>query len=146
MGLLEIIQDKAVRASIVEDLTHLIDKQVAAKSGFGGLALKTTYGVVKNIGPAYIPGAVSRLLPEVCGSLNPIWEEGIEAGDPVKYLSQNKERTADAILKTTDAKAAATDNKVIRSSYNKLRNSVKGDVESAVPGIADILGRHALVR
>ncbi|MGF1512126.1 MAG: hypothetical protein ACFB5Z_00290 [Elainellaceae cyanobacterium] len=145
MGLREIIWDETVRAKIAEDATQLIDEQVAAKSGLGGMALKATYGVVKSVGPSYIPGAVNRLLPEVCASLDPMWEEGIKAGDPVEYLSQNRARAADAILETTDARAAKTDNKVVRSSYGKLRKSVKGDVEAAVPGLAQILARHTLV-
>jgi len=145
MGLRELVQDKSVRQDIVKDCTLLIDKQVAAKPGLGGVALKATYGVVKNVGSGYVPGAIQRVLPDVCQSLDPIWEEGLKAGDPVQYLSQNQSRTADAILETTDARAAKSDNKVVRSSYNKLRKSIKGDVEAAVPGLAEILGRHALV-
>ncbi|MGB3612434.1 MAG: hypothetical protein WBA10_01480 [Elainellaceae cyanobacterium] len=145
MGLREIAQDKAVRKSIAADCTQLIDKRVAAKSGLGGVALKATYSVVKNVGSGYIPSAIQRILPDICKSLEPIWEEGLKAGDPVQYLSQNQTRTADAILETTDARAAKSENKVVRTSYNKLRKSIKGDVEAAVPGLAEILSRHALV-
>lgn len=146
MALSEIIQDQAVRDSIVEDCTQLIDKQVSAKSGLSGMALKATYGVVKNVGAGYIPGAIRRMLPEVCASLDPMWEEGVQAGDPVQYLSQNQGRAADAILAVTDRRAGNTSSKVVRSSYNKLRDSVKGDVEAAVPQVAQILGQHALVK
>ena len=146
MSLSEVIQDKAVRNSIVDDCTQLIDEQVSAKSGLGGMALKATYGVVKNIGAGYIPGAIKRMLPEVCASLDPMWAEGVQAGDPVQYLSQNQSRTADAILAVTDKRAEKTSSKAVRSSYNKLRKSVKSDVEAAVPRLAQILGQHALVR
>lgn len=142
MGLNEIVQDNAVREKVVNDCTQLIDEQVAAKPGLGGVALKATYGVVKNIQPGYISGAINRLIPAVCASVEPIWQEGLKAGDPVAYLSQNQSRTADAILHTTDVRAEKTSNKVVRSSYNKLRKSIKGDVEAAVPGVAQILGRH----
>lgn len=146
MGLSEIIRDNVVREKVVADCTQLIDEQVAAKSGLGGMALKATYGAVKNVQPGYISAAINRLIPDVCNSVEPIWEEGLKAGDPVAHLSQNQSRTADAILQTTDTRAEKTDNKLVRSSYNKLRKSVKGDVEAAVPGVAQILGRHTLVR
>jgi hypothetical protein len=46
------------------------------------------------------------------------------------------------LLSITDAKISKTKNGVVRSSYNKLRKSVKNDVEEAVPGLAKILGTH----
>ena len=55
--------------------------------------------------------------------------EGLQAGDPVAYLSQNPARTAETILSVTDARIQISGG-VVRSSYNKLRNSVKGDVRS----------------
>ncbi|MEO0408834.1 MAG: hypothetical protein AAF289_15940 [Cyanobacteria bacterium P01_A01_bin.135] len=145
MALSEIIQDKAIRNSIADDCTQLIDRQVSAKSGLGGMALKATYSVVKSVGAGYIPGAIQRLLPEVCAALDPLWEEGGKTGNPVQHLSQNRSQAAEAILAVTDRRAEKTSSKVVRSSYNKLRNSVKGDVEAAVPEVAQILGRHALV-
>lgn len=142
MTLTSKIQDKAVRKSIAADCTQLIDQQVSAKGGLSGLALKATYGVVKGIGADYVPGAINRLLPETCTALDPIWAEGIEKGDPVAYLSQNKDRTADLILSTTDKRIANNGNGVIKASYNKLRKSVKGDVAAAVPELAQIIDRH----
>ena len=142
MELTNTIQDKAVRDRIAADCTQLIDQQVSAKSGLSGLALKATYGVVKGIGADYIPGAINRLLPETCAALDPIWAEGTQAGDPVAYLTQNKDRTADIILSTTDTRIANNGNGVIKASYNKLRKSVKSDVATAVPELAKILDKH----
>ena len=137
----DIVKDKSVKAGIVADCTKLIDEQVTAKGGLSGLALKTAYRVVKGIGPQYIPGAVGRLLPEVFDALDPMWNEGLQAGDPVEHLIQNRSRTADMLLSVTDNRIKRSDG-VIRSSYNKLRKSVKGDVEDAIPGFAKIIGNH----
>lgn len=142
MKLSAIIEDKAVKESIVEDCTQLIDAQVKAKSGLSGLALKTAYNVVKGLGASYIPGAIGRLLPEVLEALDPLWKEGVQAGKPVEHLIDHRSQTADMVLKVTDERAQRTNN-VVRSSYNKLRKSVKGDVEEAVPGIARIIAAHA---
>ena len=145
MGLSDILKDKAVKASVVNDCALLIDRQVAAKGGLGGMALKAAYGVVKGAGPGYIPGAIERILPEVVNALEPMWTEGLQAGDPVAHLSRNQNQTAEVILGVTDRRIAKTDNGLVRSSYNKLRQSVKGDVAGAVPGLAEILGAHSPV-
>ncbi len=142
MGLSERIQDEAVRANIVADCTKLIDQQVAAKGGLSGMAMKTAYGVIKGIGAGYIPGAINRMLPETCKALEPIWQEGSATGDPVKYLSENKDRTADSILSVTDSRIERTSNGVVSATYKKLRKSVKNDVEAAVPDLAAIIDNH----
>ncbi|MDV3349749.1 hypothetical protein D0962_00520 [Leptolyngbyaceae cyanobacterium CCMR0082] len=139
----EKIQDAAIRASIADDCAKLIDKQVAAKGGLTGMAMKTAYGVIKGVGAGYIPGAINRLLPDACKALEPIWQEGAAAGDPVKYLSENSDRTADSILSVTDARIQNTSNGVVSGTYKKLRKSVKNDVEAAVPDLAQIIYSHA---
>lgn len=141
MKLSDVIKDKSVKASLIEDCSKLVDEQVAAKNGVSGLALKATYKIVKGIGAGYIPGAIGRLLPEAFNALDPLWDEGLESGNPVEHLIQHQSRTADVILSVTDARAEKA-NGVVRSSYNKFRKSVKGDVEGAVPGLAKIIGTH----
>ncbi|HEY9696154.1 MAG TPA: hypothetical protein V6D10_02760 [Trichocoleus sp.] len=142
MGLRDKISDINTQANLVVDCAKLMDEQVAAKNGISGLALKAAYGVVKSVEPSYIPNAIHRLLPEALAALDPIWDEGVQSGNPVEHLIQNRDRTADMLLNITDAKIEKTKNGVVRSSYNKLRKSVKNDVEEAVPGLAKILGTH----
>ncbi|NEQ51622.1 MAG: hypothetical protein F6K11_16020 [Leptolyngbya sp. SIO3F4] len=144
MGLSEKIKDKAVRENIAADCAKLIDKQVAAKGGLAGIAMKTAYGVIKGIGASYIPSAISRLLPDTCKALEPIWQEGTAAGDPVQYLSDHRDRTADSILSVTDARIEGSSNGVVSATYKKLRKSVKNDVEAAVPDLAQIILSHAV--
>ncbi len=135
-------QDKAVRAAIANDCVQLIDRQVSAKGGLSGMALKTAYKVVNSISSDYVGGALMRLMPETLSSLDPIWEEGVQAGDPVVHLSENSDRTADAILAATDARIARSGQGVVSATYKRLRKSVKSDVVAAVPGLATILQRH----
>lgn len=143
MGLSEIINDPNKEASIVADCVKLIDEQVSAKSGMGGMVWKTAYATVKGVMPNYIEGAVERLLPESLAALEPMWSEGLQAGNPVEYLTQNRSRTADALLGITDARIEKTSNGVVRGAYKQLRGSAKTEVEAAVPGIAQIIGKHA---
>ncbi len=121
----------------------MIDEQVAAKGGIGGLGLKAAYGAVNGLRPDYIAGAVEGLLPEVLIAFDPIWSEGLQTGDPVGHLSQNRSRSADALLSITDARIEKSQKAIVKGSYNKFRNSVKSDVEEAIPGLAKIIDNYA---
>ncbi|MCA1991462.1 MAG: hypothetical protein LDL41_05360 [Coleofasciculus sp. S288] len=142
MGLSEGLKDRNKKASVAADCVKLIDEHVATKGGLGGLGLKAAYGTVKGVMPNYINGAIERLLPEAFAALDPIWSEGVQTGNPVEYLTQNRSRTADALLSVTDARIEKTNNGIVRGSYSKLRNSAKSDVEEAVPGLAKILDNY----
>jgi len=142
MALSDKISDETTQAKVAKDCAHLIDKQVAAKGGISGFALKAAYGAVKGIEPSYVSGAIQRLLPEALAALDPMWDEGLQSGDPVQHLTQNRARTADMLLGITDAKIEKSKNGMVRSAYNQLRKSVKSDVEEAVPDLAKILGAH----
>ena len=142
MGLSEQLRDDQIKSSMAADCAKLMDEQVAAKSGVSGMAFKATYRVVKGLSSDYIPGAIQRLLPEAISALEPMWEEGLVSGDPVAFLTQNSELTADTILSVTDAKIQRVKSKLICTSYSKLRKSVKSDISAAVPGFAGILSKH----
>ncbi len=143
MKLTDKVKEPAVRAAIANDCAQLIDRQVSAKGGLSGMALKTAYSVVKGIGSNYVPGAIKRLLPETCEAIEPLWAEGVAKGDPVAYLSANSDRTADLILGATDERIVRAGNGLIAGTYKKLRKSVKSDVVAAVPEVAQILHQHA---
>lgn len=142
MGLRDVLQDPVVYTSLVNSCQNLVDQQVASKAGLSGVALKTTYGLVKGVGPNYISGAISRLLPEVMTALEPLWDQGLATGNPVDYLSQNRDQAAACLLRVTDLKAQTTRYTVVKTSYGKLRQSVIGDITAAVPQLAQILDDH----
>jgi len=144
MSLGELVKDAAVKTSLVEDCDHLINAQVSQKAGVSGMALKTAYRVVKGVGPTYVRGAISRMLPAILDALDAIWQEGMQSGNPVEYLSEHRSLTADLILSVTDHRIQYTSGPVV-GVYNKLRKSVKSDVEEAVPELANILDRHHLL-
>ena len=143
MSLNDYLSDAAVQENVIADCRQLMDDQVAAKKGIGGIAIKTAYKVIKGLGPDYLSKAIAGLLPPICTALDPIWQEGIQNGDPVSHLSENKSQTADAVLSVTDVRIEQSSNKPVKGAYSKLRKSVKGDVEEAIPGLAKIIGTYA---
>ncbi|AFZ20357.1 DUF6918 family protein [Allocoleopsis franciscana] len=142
MGLTDGLNDSNKKDSLVADTVNLMDEHVNAKSGLGGMAWKAAYGTVKGVKPGYIEGAVERLLPECLVALDPMWSEGVQAGDPVQHLSQNSSRAADALLGITDARIEKTSNGMVRSAYKQLRGSAKNEVETAVPSLAKIIDKY----
>ncbi len=143
MELTDRITGQTAYTNLAIDCTQLIDEQVSAKTGLSGMALKTAYKVIKGLGHDYIPGAIGRLLPDTLSALNPIWTEATQNGDPVAYLSQHSDRTADIILSTTDARIIKHGSGLVGSSYKQLRKSIKRDVVEAVPSLAKIINKHA---
>lgn len=143
MGLSDQLNNPQIHSQIAVDCSTLMDEQVSEKSGLGGMAIKTGYGVLKGLGPGYITRAIQNLLPKVILAIDPLWEEGVSAGDPISYLSNNKTKAADILLGVTDHKIANAKNKVVIATYKKFRKSVQGDVESAIPGFAQIIAKYA---
>ncbi|MEM9217906.1 MAG: hypothetical protein AAGD25_26640 [Cyanobacteria bacterium P01_F01_bin.150] len=143
MGLNDYLGDAAVQENVIADCRQLMDEQVASKKGIGGVAIKAAYKVIKGLGPDYLSKAIAGLLPSICTALDPIWEAGVENGDPVAHMSQNTSQTADAVLSVTDKRIEQSSNKPVKGAYGKLRKSVKSDVEDAIPGLAKIIGTYA---
>ena len=112
------------------------------KNGLSGLAMKTAYRALKGLGSEYIPNMLHKLLPQAVEAIDPMWEEGLNIGDPVQHLSQKRSETADALLGITDSKLSNAKNKIAIAAYKQVRKSVKSDVEKAVPGLAQIFHTH----
>ncbi|MBE9250431.1 hypothetical protein IQ226_14990 [Dolichospermum sp. LEGE 00240] len=143
MGLSEEIMNSSHKDLIVQDCCTMIDAQLASKSGLSGVALKTAFAALKGIQPGYIPNVIESLLPVCLTAIDPIWSEGVQQGEPVKYLAANSDKTADALLGVTDARVKHTKRQIVRGTYDKLRSSAKKHVEDAVPDLAQVIGKYA---
>ncbi len=142
MGLSESLADKDKKARIVSDCATLIDEEVASK-GLAALPLKAGYKVIKGIKPGFIPHVIESLLPEMATQVDPVWAEGVSAGNPVKFFQDNRGRVADALLSVTDAKAKKAKNAIVRSTYESLRGTAKRHVEDAIPRLSKVIEKYA---
>jgi hypothetical protein len=143
MGLSNGLSNPAKKALVVDDCCRMIDAQLASKSGLSGMALKTAFAALKGIKPGYIPNVVEQLLPQCFDALDSIWSEGMQQGDPVGHLVENRSRTADALLSITDARVKDSTRQLVRKTYDKFRGSAKQHVEEAVPDFAKVIERYA---
>jgi len=144
MGALsDVLGDATKKNVIVEDCLELLDAEVKDKGGLSGLAVKAGYGAVKGIRPGFIRQVVTDLLPDFAKAIDPIWQDGKDAGKKTpEYFAANSERVADALLAITDEKAKRAKSGVVKSTYEKLRGSAKKNVEQAVPRLGKLVEKH----
>ncbi len=145
MGLSDGLSNPNKKAMVVDDCCNMIEAQLASKSGFSGVALKTAFAALKGVKPGYITYVVEQILPQCFVAIDPIWNEGVEKGDPIEHLATNRSRTADALLSVTDARAKKVKRQIVRGTYEKLRGSAKQHVEEAVPDLAKVVDKYTKV-
>jgi len=143
MGLSDILLNENHRETFVDDCVKLIDQQVAAAPGLGGLALKAAYSTVKGIRADYCAQVLDQLLPEISIALDPMWTEAKNNGNPVEYLTQRKGEVADELLQISDKRVEKSTRAMVKGAYAKLRPSAKTYVENGVPDLAEIINKHS---
>ena len=143
MGLSDALSDEAKKSAIIDEAVKLVDDEVASKSGISGFAVKNGYNAVKSIKPGFIKEAVAHLLPDMAKKLEPVWEDGVKAGNPRNHFEKNRGIVADALLSVSDAKVERSKSGMVKSTYKMLRGSAKKHVEEAVPRLAGLLEKHA---
>jgi hypothetical protein len=142
MGLSDELLNSNKKDMIVDDCCTMIEAQIASKSGLSGIALKTAFATLKGVKPGYIPYVVEQILPQCFTAIDPIWNEGLQTGDPVAHLITSRDRTADALLTVTDERAKKAKRPIVRGTYEKFRGSAKQHVEEAVPEFAKVISKY----
>jgi hypothetical protein len=138
----EALTNEAKKSEVVDACCEVIDQEVADKGGLSGLAIKAGYSAIKGVKPGFVRKVVSDLLPEFATALDPIYQEGVKAGQPAgSYFEANSGRVADALLAITDAKAGRSQSGVVKGTYDKLRGTAKKNVEAAVPRLGKLIAR-----
>jgi hypothetical protein len=137
--------DDARRPAVIADLTALVDAEVAARGGVSGAVVKTGYATVKKIKPGFVPHAVGSLLPGFVDALEPLWAEhrSVGGGDFGAFLAARPDRSADALLGVTDARAKASSRESLKKVYDKLRPNAKKNVIEALPRLGKVIDKHA---
>jgi hypothetical protein len=128
---------------VVDDALRVLDAEVDSKSGFSGIAIKTAFKLVKGVSPDFLRSVVDHLLDDFLNALDPLYQEAVQRGiDARQHLVANPGRVADLLLAITDARAARSQNQLIKKTYEKLRDGAKRHVEAAVPRLGDMFARH----
>ena len=137
------------RDAVVEDLRHLVDQEVADKSGLSGGLVKTGYAAVKKVRPGIIAGTIDNLLDEFVDALEPFWSAYRAAPGlaPVPdfgaFLAARPRDASDALLAVTDRRAERSKRPAITSVYGRLRPKAQDHVVDALPRLGRVLEAHA---
>ena len=108
------------------------------------MVIKTGYKAVSGIKPGFVRKVVNSLLDEWVEAIDPIWLEADAANStPTAHLLREEDRVADALLSVTDRKATHAKSPVVGKTYKKLRPIAKKNVVQAVPGLVNVLAKHA---
>jgi hypothetical protein len=140
-----VLLNKANRPAVIADLGALVDAEVAAKGGISGAVIKTGYAAVNKVRPGFVGHAIGSLLPGFVDALEPLWAEHRSAGggDFGAFLAARRDRSADALLSVTDARAKASNREALKKGYDKLRPNAKKNVIEALPRLGRTIDKHA---
>ncbi len=146
MSYLEEQLKKADRQTVIQDTVLLIDSEVDSKSGISGKLLKAGYLAVKKLKSGrMIEKAVNMLLDDFTSALAPLYDAFREDDTTIQfgdYLTQHKQQATNALLKITDDRAEKAEQKLIRSTYKKLRGQAEKHVHAALPGVGKLIEKH----
>lgn len=131
-SLVEQLTAESRRPEAVRVLSNVVEEEVKAKSGIGGMALKTGFAAATKIRPDLVPTAVDRLLPQFAEKLEPHW---LARGDQPfgDYLVAHAGQVSDELLAVTDAKMRNPNLAAIAKVYATLRPKAKQQVSEALP-------------
>ena len=134
------------RNVVIDDTVSLIDQEVASKSGLTGMALKGGYKGVRRLkGGRMIHKAVNHMLDDFTQALAPLHEDFRAQQDTTAFgafLLKHQTRASEALLGITDAKIKEAQNKVVISTYSKLRKQAGKHVVDALPGVGRLIDKH----
>ena len=139
----EILLVPGTRPKVVTDCLRLVDEEVDSKGGLSGLAIKGAYMVVKAVKPGFISDAVDHMLDDFVRRLEPFVTEAQQKNEPVgPFLNGKASLVADALLSTSDERAAGANNQTVKKAYEKLRPTAKKNVEAAVPRLGRLISKY----
>jgi hypothetical protein len=134
------VSDPATRQRALDEGMKTIDAEVGDRSGFGGMALKAAYAMVKGIAPGIVPKLLNGMLDEMLDALQPFYDQAKQGNVDLKLLfGQRPSDVANALLGVTDARAAKAGAGPLKKGYEKLRPSAQKHVEQALPRLADLV-------
>ncbi len=146
--LVEIVGTEPPRAELVAACVDLVNQEVKAKKGMGGIAIKGAYGTVKRIKPKFVPEVIDALLDDWLAKMEPYHVEwrGLAAGGSDQgfggFVADNAQDVAEALLSVTDERAESSKHKTARKLYFKLRPSAKSNVAGAVPKLGTLISSY----
>jgi len=141
----EILLTPDTKPQVTADCMTLIQREVSAKSGISGTAVKLAYKTVNAFASGYLQSMVETLLPEMVAKLEPYWADFSASGASGfgDYLVKRGDEVSDALLSVTDQRAAASDRPTIIKAYRSVRGGAAKHVTAALPALGALVQKYA---
>ena len=143
MALQDALADPTRRPVLVQDAVAELEAELAERSGFSAIALRTAYKAVDKLRPRMIEDNIDRLLPRFAPVLDTHYQVATAAGDVDGHFRTHADEIAESLLSATDARANEANNAVAKKAYAKLRPKAKDNVVDGMPRLARLLAKHA---
>lgn len=140
--LVSVLQDPARKAAVVRDAEALLEKEVAARGGLSGMAIRAGFATLKKVKPGIVREAFDVLLPSFAPAVDPHFATARASGDVKAYFVAHAGRIANDLLAVTDARAARARNRMLVKVYQGLRPEAERNVVIAMPGLAELCDKH----
>jgi hypothetical protein len=141
----EILLTPATRPQVTADCLTLIKREVSAKSGISGTAVKLAYKTVNAFASGYLQSMVEKLLPDMIAKLEPYWADFSASGasDFGDYLAKRGDEVSEALLSVTDARAQTSHRPTILKAYRSVRGGAAKHVTAALPAVGALVQKYA---
>ena len=63
------------RQKVIDDAQHVLDQEVADKSGLTGMAIKGAYKVVQGVRPGFTRHVIDAILDDFLVALDPLYQQ-----------------------------------------------------------------------
>ena len=144
MALADLLLNSNRFNALLRDCVQLLEREVGKKKGLAGLAVKTSFGVVKQFKPDVLDEAFTRLLPKFIEKLEPFHQhfQNEGQGDFSTFLRSKASEVSNALLSVTDQRATESQITVLKKAYEKLRPAAQQHVKDAVPALANLVDKY----
>ena len=143
-SLVEALKDQSRRKMVLDDCEVLLDAEVADKRGLSGVAVKTSFKILKRFRSGMIRVTLDDMIDDFALQIDPYWKECQEKGeDPQKFFIFRKVQVANSLLSITDNRSKVSPNRSIRKAYNSLRPKAVQHIGDAMPRFSRLIAKHA---
>lgn len=142
MTLVDVLADPGRLAAVARDGAALVEREVAAKTGVSGAAIRMGFRTLQKVKPGVVEEALRVLLPQFAPKVDPHFAAARASGEVSAWFVAHGDRIAEDLLSVTDARAARATNRVVVSAYRALRPQAHKQVVAAMPGLAELCERH----
>ncbi|MGK5092208.1 hypothetical protein WDW89_09405 [Deltaproteobacteria bacterium TL4] len=129
---------------LIQDCVHLIEEEVALKTGFAGVAVKTAFKLMKKFKEDLLQHVFTDLLPKFVEVMEPFHEAYLKSGSPSfqAYLNEKANELTPALLSIMDQRVDSAKSQMLRSGYHKIRGTAEKHVAVAIPKVAKLIDSY----